>query len=39
MDFEEDVCQECGVTSVLDQAQRICWDCWTLLDLKKHEEE
>ena len=39
MDFPEDTCQECGTISVLDQTQKICWDCWVALDLKAHEEE
>lgn len=39
LDFPEDSCQECGVISVLDTAQKICWDCWAALDLKAHEEE
>ena len=39
MDFAENPCQECGVISVLDPSQRICWDCWAALDLKAHEEE
>ena len=37
--FRIGVCTECKQEEVLDSNRDICWDCWCLIDLAKHESE
>jgi hypothetical protein len=41
MDLEdgEGKCQECGIVTILDSEIRICFECWSALDLEQHELE
>lgn len=41
MDLEdgEGKCKECGIVTILDSEARICFDCWSALDLEQHELE
>lgn len=32
-------CQECGLVTILDSTMKICFDCWSLLDLEAAELE
>ena len=34
----EIVCQECGILDILNNAN-LCYECWSLMDLKAAEEE
>lgn len=34
----EAICEECGETDILDSNLKICFECWSLMDLKEHEK-
>jgi DNA-directed RNA polymerase subunit RPC12/RpoP len=35
----EQKCPECGIVDILDSEARVCYECWSQMDLKAAEEE